>query len=275
MTINVSDSAISRSFLGRGPLGRCQLPNTDAPCSALPAFQNYSGGDQAAAAKTDFNGLAVGANQRLAGMPQRPLGGWPKRAADVVIALSALILAAPVMLIVALLIRATAGGPAIYSHSRVGFTGKPFNCYKFRSMVANADQVLHDHLAANPQAATEWEQNRKLKNDPRITLLGMMLRRSSLDELPQLFNILRGDMSCVGPRPIVTDELKRYGDHVGEYLRTRPGLTGLWQVTGRSTTDYASRVLLDSHYVRNWSLWADFVILMRTIVAVMKFDEAS
>ena len=200
----------------------------------------------------------------LGGMPQSPLGGWPKRAADIAIALSALILAAPVMVVVAALIKLTTGGPAMYSHSRVGFNGKPFNCYKFRSMVANSDQVLRELSGERSEAAREWEEKRKLTRDPRITLLGTMLRKSSLDELPQLFNILRGDMSCVGPRPIVTDELKRYGDKVGEYLRTRPGLTGLWQVTGRSSTDYDIRVSLDSQYVQNWSLWADFVILVRT-----------
>lgn len=204
-----------------------------------------------------------------------PLGGWSKRATDVAIAVIASILAAPVMLMVALLIRVTTGGPAVFSHSRIGFEGKPFKCYKFRSMVANADEVLRDYLAANPEAAKEWEACMKLKRDPRITFLGQMLRKSSLDELPQLFNILQGNMSCVGPRPIVQQELKRYGNHVGEYLQTRPGLTGLWQVTGRSSTDYADRVALDSYYVRNWSLRLDLVILFRTVFAVIRFDRAS
>lgn len=204
-----------------------------------------------------------------------PLGGLLKRAMDLVIAVTALVMASPVMIIAALLIRITAGGPAVFSHSRVGFGGKSFNCYKFRSMVANADEILKGHLEANPEAAAEWEETHKLRNDPRVTFLGSMLRKSSIDELPQLFNIIRGDMSCVGPRPIVTDELKRYGDHVGEYLQTRPGLTGLWQVTGRSSSDYPSRVALDSQYVRNWSPWLDIVILFRTIFAVMRFDRAA
>lgn len=163
----------------------------------------------------------------------------------------------------------------MFSHSRVGFGGKPFNCYKFRSMVANSEEVLKAYLEANPDLSMEWEETHKIRNDPRVTLLGWMLRKSSLDELPQLFNIIRGDMSCVGPRPIVKDELNRYGDHLGEYLRTRPGLTGLWQVSGRSSMDYASRVALDSQYVRNWSVWLDVVILFRTIFAVMRFDRAS
>jgi exopolysaccharide production protein ExoY len=204
-----------------------------------------------------------------------PLGGWPKRTMDVVIALIALLLAAPVMLVVAALIRVIGGGPALFSQSRVGFDGKPFACYKFRTMCINADQVLREYLARNPESAMEWESNRKLKRDPRVTFFGLMLRKSSLDELPQLFNILRGDMSCVGPRPIVADELQRYGACAGEYLRTRPGLTGLWQVTGRSGSDYSTRVALDSQYVRNWSLWADLVILLRTVFAVMRFDRAS
>jgi exopolysaccharide production protein ExoY len=206
---------------------------------------------------------------------EAPLGGRSKRMADVLIAATALVLAAPVMLVVALLIRMTLGGPTVFSHSRVGFRGKPFNCYKFRSMVANSAEVLSQHLANNPDAAREWEECRKLRNDPRVTLLGQMLRKSSLDELPQLFNVLRGEMSCIGPRPIVQDELCRYGSHVGEYLQARPGLTGLWQVSGRSSTDYAERVSLDSHYVRNWSPWLDFVILLRTVIAVMRFDRAA
>jgi len=193
----------------------------------------------------------------------------------VTVALVALVLAAPVMLIVALLIWVTDGGPAIFSHTRVGFNGKRFACYKFRTMVANSQQVLADYLANNPEAAKEWEQNWKFKNDPRITFLGRILRKSSLDELPQLINVLRGEMSCVGPRPVVPDELQRYGACAAEYLQARPGLTGLWQVTGRDAVDYASRVSIDSRYIRNWSVWADVVILVRTIFAVMKFDQAS
>jgi exopolysaccharide production protein ExoY len=194
---------------------------------------------------------------------------------DLAVAVTALALAAPVMIVVALLIRVTAGEPAVFSHGRVGFGGKSFNCYKFRSMVANSEEVLQAYLQANSEAAVEWEQTHKIRKDPRVTFLGRMLRKSSLDELPQLFNVIRGDMSCVGPRPVVKDELKCYGEHVQEYLRTRPGLTGLWQVTGRSSTDYASRVALDSHYVRHWSIWLDIAILFRTIFAVMRVDRAA
>ncbi|MER8753779.1 sugar transferase [Mesorhizobium sp. M1050] len=209
------------------------------------------------------------------GQNLRPLGGRPKRIMDMAVASIALVLAAPVMLAVALLILLTDGGPAVFSHTRVGFNGKRFACYKFRTMVANSERVLADYLASNPEAAKEWEQNWKIKNDPRITFLGHILRKSSLDELPQLINVLRGEMSCVGPRPVVPDELQRYGSCAIDYLKTRPGLTGLWQVNGRDAMDYPSRVSIDSRYVREWSLWADVVILIRTVFAVMKFDHAS
>ena len=207
--------------------------------------------------------------------PSSPLGGRWKRLADMVIALAVLVLAAPIMAIVAVAIKLTTGGPALYSHERVGFNGKPFKCYKFRSMVANSDEVLRDYLASSPEAAQQWADNRKLKSDPRITFFGMLLRKSSIDELPQLFNVLKGEMSCVGPRPIVREELARYGNNAGDYLSARPGLTGLWQVTGRSSTDYSRRVALDSFYVRNWSFGRDLSILWKTVFAVIRFDQAS
>src|SRR5690606_1071087 len=166
-------------------------------------------------------------------------------------------------------------GPVVFSHRRVGFGGKPFDCYKFRSMVANADDVLTAYLEANPEAALEWERTRKLRHDPRVTFFGHMLRKSSIDELPQLFNIIRGEMSCVGPRPVVTAELEHYGNRAREYLTVRPGLTGLWQVSGRSSTGYDDRVTLDSYYVRNWSAWLDMAILLRAAGAVMRSDGAA
>lgn len=211
----------------------------------------------------------------ITGTTNSPIGGLTKRIMDLAIASAALVLASPVMILVGLFIKITAGGPAIFSHRRVGFGGSSFNCYKFRSMVANSDEVLKAYLDANAGARKEWEETHKIRNDPRVTLFGRLLRKSSLDELPQLINILRGDMSCVGPRPIVKDELRRYGEHQAEYLATRPGLTGLWQVSGRSSMEYDNRVALDSQYVRNWSIWLDVVILLRTIVAVMRVDRAS
>ena len=204
-----------------------------------------------------------------------PLGGWPKRVLDVVIALSAIALLAPLMVVTAVLVKLTMGGPIIYAHPRVGHNGRMFHCFKFRTMISQPDDELIMFLARNPEAEREWRETRKLKNDPRVTFIGHLLRVSSLDELPQLFNVLRGEMSCVGPRPIVTAELGRYGVHAREYLSSRPGLTGLWQVSGRSHTTYARRVALDCQYVRTWSIWLDFRILLKTISAVLSFHQAT
>ncbi len=203
-----------------------------------------------------------------------PVGGWSKRVTDIFIALLATVALMPLMLMVAIFVKLTMGGPVIFSQTRIGYKGKPFRCYKFRTMVSNADALLDRHLATDPQAAQEWRRHRKLKRDPRITWMGNVLRKSSLDELPQLINVLRGEMSCVGPRPILEVELKNYAGYVQDYLRVRPGLTGIWQVSGRSNIDYPERVLLDSSYARNWTLRGDWLILAKTTVAIMKFDDA-
>lgn len=194
---------------------------------------------------------------------------------DVCVAACALLMAMPLMIMVALAIKLMMGGSVLYSHRRIGFAGQAFDCYKFRTMIEDADRVLEEYISANPEAAAEWARCRKLSQDPRVTFLGRMLRVSSLDELPQLFNILRGQMSCVGPRPIVTDELELYGEVAAHYLRARPGLTGLWQVSGRNNVSYTRRVQLDLRYLENWSLAADAAILFRTIFAVMKIDDVS
>ncbi|MDP9567979.1 undecaprenyl-phosphate galactose phosphotransferase WbaP [Kosakonia radicincitans] len=161
------------------------------------------------------------------------------------------------------------GGPAIYAHTRIGRRGKEFNCYKFRSMVMNSQEVLDDLLTKDPLARSEWEKDFKLKDDPRITRIGRFIRKTSLDELPQLFNVLKGEMSLVGPRPVIQEELERYSDDVEYYLMVKPGMTGLWQVSGRNDVDYATRVYFDSWYVKNWSLWNDIVILFKTINVVL------
>ncbi|MES3826395.1 sugar transferase, partial [Escherichia coli] len=166
------------------------------------------------------------------------------------------------------------GGPAIYGHERVGKNGKPFKCLKFRSMVVNSKEVLENLLATDDSARHEWEMTFKLKNHPRITKIGQLLRRTSLDELPQLFNVLKGEMSLVGPRPIITAELERYNDEVAYYLLSKPGMTGLWQVSGRSDVDYDTRVYLDAWYVKNWSMWNDIAILFKTTTVVLKRDGA-
>lgn len=166
------------------------------------------------------------------------------------------------------------GGSAFYGHERVGRNGKKFKCYKFRSMIINSQEVLANLLASDPVAKAEWEKDFKLKDDPRITRIGHFLRKTSLDELPQLWNVLKGDMSLVGPRPIVQDELSRYGVNKEYYLMTNPGMTGLWQVSGRSDTDYDRRVYLDVWYAKNWSLWYDIAILFKTINVVIHHDGA-
>ncbi|HCF8438942.1 TPA: sugar transferase, partial [Klebsiella pneumoniae] len=166
------------------------------------------------------------------------------------------------------------GGPAIYGHERVGKNGRKFKCLKFRSMVINSKEVLENLLINDNEAREEWEKTFKLKNDPRITKIGHFLRRTSLDELPQLFNVLKGEMSLVGPRPIITEELQRYNEEVDYYLLSKPGMTGLWQVSGRSDVDYDTRVYLDSWYVKNWSMWNDIAILFKTIAVVLNRDGA-
>ena len=202
-----------------------------------------------------------------------PAGSVIKRTTDIVGAALMLLALAPVMLILALLVRLD-GGPALFSHTRIGAGGKTFGCLKFRSMCLDADKRLKELLERDPEARAEWERDYKLRNDPRITTVGRFLRQTSLDELPQLFNVLAGTMSLVGPRPIVRGELPRYGTAIQEYLRCRPGITGLWQTSGRNDVDYAKRVDLDCRYARTWSLKQDIVILFRTIGVVLKQSGA-
>jgi exopolysaccharide production protein ExoY len=203
------------------------------------------------------------------------LGGRAKRGLDIFISATTLVLLSPIMLMLAALIACTTGLPVFYSQKRVGFSGREFSCYKFRTMVTDADVVLQNLLATDPAAAAEWKRSRKLRSDPRITRLGHILRKSSLDELPQLFNILVGDMSCIGPRPIPRDELLRYGPYEREYLSARPGLTGLWQVSGRNSLSYSSRIALDRFYVRRWSFWLDLLIVLKTIPALLNARDTS
>ncbi|HEY0124219.1 MAG TPA: sugar transferase [Rhizobium sp.] len=197
-----------------------------------------------------------------------PTGGILKRAFDVTTALLALILISPLFLMLMLLVKLSDRGPIFYGHRRIGHNGKSFRCMKFRTMVVDGDRVLQAYLQANPRAMDEWRATRKLQNDPRVTLIGAVLRKLSLDELPQLLNIIRGEMSVVGPRPVVEDELERYETSAIYYLQSRPGLTGLWQVSGRNDVSYESRVAFDTHYVKNWSLSSDMMIIAKTIPAV-------
>jgi len=192
-----------------------------------------------------------------------------KRLMDIVGSLMLILILAPALLLIAVLIIATDPGPPVFAHRRVGRNGRSFRCFKFRTMCIDAEARLDLVLAADPLLQLEWERNRKLSCDPRITPIGQLLRMTSMDELPQLFNVLGGTMSLVGPRPIVADELRQYGHYASHYLQVRPGLTGLWQVTGRGATSYHRRVATDVHYVRTRSLALDCRILLLTIPAVL------
>lgn len=197
-----------------------------------------------------------------------PVGGLLKRSFDVLGAAIALILLSPLFMLVAFLVKLSDGGPVLYGHRRIGRGGNPFYCLKFRTMVANGDAVLQAYLAANPEAREEWMAARKLQVDPRVTNVGTVLRKLSLDELPQLINILRGEMSLVGPRPVVQDEIELYGSAAVYYFKSRPGLTGVWQISGRNDISYDQRVAFDRQYVENWSLQRDILIILKTIPAV-------
>ena len=199
----------------------------------------------------------------------RPIGGLCKRGFDVVVAAIGLVALSPLLLMLALLVKLSDGGRIFYGHRRVGRDGNSFLCLKFRTMAENGDEILAAYLERNPQLRQEWLATRKLQNDPRITPVGSVLRKLSLDELPQLINILRGEMSFVGPRPVVEDEVELYGAGVECYLKSRPGLTGLWQISGRNDVSYSARVAFDRHYVENWSFAFDLVIIVKTFPAVL------
>lgn len=191
-----------------------------------------------------------------------------KRTIDLVGAVALLIFFAPLMLVVYVAVRLD-GGPGVYAHERIGKNGVRFQCYKFRSMIPNADRVLKDLLVCNEQFRRDWNADQKLRNDPRITRIGVFLRKKSLDELPQLFNVIKGDMSLVGPRPITAEEVERYGSKISYYLKTRPGLTGAWQVSGRNDVSYEERVALDVAYSKNWTFLTDILILLKTVRVVL------
>jgi undecaprenyl-phosphate galactose phosphotransferase len=197
---------------------------------------------------------------------------WPrrfKRAVDLVAGGVLCLFVAPLFGLISWQVART-GRPVFYRHERIGKGGRRFECLKFRTMVADADRVLADHLAAHPEAQAAWRRDRRLEHDPRITRIGAWLRRTSLEQLPQLINVVRGEMSLVGPRPVVAGELARYGDDVVYYVESTPGLTGLSQVSGRSPRDERRRVHLDCWYVKNWSLWYDLVILLKTPRALLR-----
>ena len=204
---------------------------------------------------------------------QQFLPRFLKRSSDIIFASIALLFLLPIMFIISLFVYLD-GGPATFKHGRIGMHGKKFNCLKFRSMIQNSQAALKKHLAENPEAQAEWDRDQKLSNDPRISMIGAFLRKSSLDELPQLINVIRGEMSLVGPRPIVTEEMIRYGADIDYYTNVRPGITGLWQVSGRNNVSYDERVEMDAWYVRNWSIWLDIIIILKTIPALLSKSGA-
>ncbi|MBY6140979.1 sugar transferase [Leisingera daeponensis] len=202
--------------------------------------------------------------QRLPGF----YSSFGKRAFDIGFALLLLPVLMPVILLLWALVRSD-GGAGFFGHTRVGRNGKPFTCWKLRSMVADAEAMLQAHLDENPAAAAEWARDHKLADDPRISRLGRVLRKTSLDELPQIWNVLKGEMSFVGPRPIVTKELAKYGSSVSAYLAQKPGITGLWQVSGRNDISYDERVALDVAYLFRRSFLTDLKIIAKTGLAVL------
>ena len=194
--------------------------------------------------------------------------GWLKAAFDRTFALIALIAISPILACVAALIWIRNDGPIFYAHNRIGKNGAVFPCYKFRSMTPDDGRLFDQLMEIDPIARKEWIDNRKVYRDPRVTRLGAFLRSSSIDELPQFWNVLRGDMSVVGPRPVTEEELEKYGVHAADYLSIRPGLTGPWQVSGRSEISFKERVEIDADYIENWSFWGDLKIILRTVRTV-------
>lgn len=191
-----------------------------------------------------------------------------KRSFDIIFSSVMIIILLPILFLIFLIVKFD-GGPAIYGHERVGKNGKKFKCLKFRSMSINSQELLTKLLAEDTAAQKEWETTFKLKNDPRITKVGLFLRKTSLDELPQLFNILKGEMSTVGPRPVTHTEVEMYKENKKFYLLTKPGLTGIWQVSGRNDVDYESRVQMDKKYVETWSFILDLTIILKTVKVVL------
>jgi len=201
-----------------------------------------------------------------------PLERALKRTIDIVGALAFFVLLGPMYLAVAAVVLIGMGGPVHYWQTRLGQGGRTFRFYKFRSMVHNADDILQQHLKSHPSEQLQWDKYQKLESDPRVTRVGRVMRKLSLDELPQFFNVLKGDMSLVGPRPCMVRQRSMYGKHWEHYCHMQPGITGLWQVSGRNRLPYSDRVALDAQYAAQWSLWLDIKILARTVWVVLSRD---
>jgi Undecaprenyl-phosphate galactose phosphotransferase WbaP len=215
----------------------------------------------------DFGGiLGLATSNKLI----MPWNLWLKRFIDLASVIFGGLLVLPFLLIIALLVKLSSPGPVLYGHKRLGRNGKHFIAYKFRSMVMDAEERLQKLFESNPEIKKEWDKNHKLQNDPRVTAIGRFMRRTSIDEFPQLLKILKGEMSLVGPRPIVDEEVSRYGEDFDWIFSVRPGMTGMWQVSGRSETDYAVRVLYDTYYLQSWSVWLDIWIIFMTFGTVIR-----
>lgn len=200
----------------------------------------------------------------------RPGPKWIKRVFDVTLTILLAPVAVPLGLLIALAIVLDSPGPIFFVHTRVGRGRRPFGLWKFRSMVVDNEGILEEYLRQNPERVLEWKLTHKLRDDPRVTRVGRFLRKTSLDELPQLWNVLKGDMSLIGPRPIVAEEIAKYGTAFGLYSQVSPGLTGLWQVSGRNDTQYNRRVELDCHYIRNWTPALELKILLKTVRVIIR-----
>jgi Undecaprenyl-phosphate galactose phosphotransferase WbaP len=211
-----------------------------------------------------FAGMELRNGRMLAGLQ------FIKRSVDVVVSGTALLLCSPLLVLIVLAVRFSSDGPIFFSHMRIGVKGRRFSAWKFRTMYTHGNVLIEKHLEQHPGAMEEWLRDHKLRDDPRVTPLGRLLRSWSLDELPQIWNVLRGDMSIVGPRPIVNEEVIRYGDVFDLYTSVKPGITGLWQVSGRNNTTYEERVRFDAYYVLNWSPWLDVYILIKTIMTILR-----
>lgn len=264
-------AVVTREYAARGYLNRVmtEIPNVVVlpQVQGLPSLWNQT---------YDFAGQpALQIRERLL----LPVPRLMKRAVDVAAVVAGALALSPLLLLFCAMIKLSSPGPIFYKQRRIGRGGQVFWMWKFRSMVADADKVLHKHLAERPDLRAEWECNHKLRNDPRVTSIGKFLRRSSLDELPQIWNVLKGEMSLVGPRPIVDDDEGRpyiddYPDVFHQYKKVLPGMTGLWQISGRCETSYSERIDLDSYYVRNWDPWLDLYILLRTVAIVVRGEGA-
>lgn len=262
---NIKVAIVAMPELGGKETAR-MLRNSVAPFRYNVLIPDFSGVVNIWMSVRDFDGvLGLATSHRL----KMPWNLGIKRFIDAAIVVVGGIIILPFLLVIAFLIKATSPGPVLYKHSRLGLNGKPIQVYKFRSMVADSGERLKKMLE-DPNVREEWENSHKLKEDPRITPIGNFLRRTSLDEFPQIINVLKGEMSLVGPRPITKEEVVKYGDDFSRIFSVKPGMTGLWQVSGRSDIDYQDRVAYDTYYLQSWSLWLDLWVLYKTSEVVIK-----